>query len=82
MTTAAILPLQKNGFNHLVSKLSRLSYDPRDVPIEEKDGITAGMSMTEKQGGSDVRANTTTARPQNPLLKGNGHSYRLTGHKW
>ena len=41
-----------------------------------KRGLIAGMSMTEKQGGSDVRANTTTARPA-----GDG-SYRLTGHKW
>ncbi|MGH9058707.1 MAG: acyl-CoA dehydrogenase family protein, partial [Acidimicrobiales bacterium] len=41
-----------------------------------KRGLIAGMSMTEKQGGSDVRANTTTARPA-----GDG-SYRLVGHKW
>jgi putative acyl-CoA dehydrogenase len=45
------------------------------VPLS-KDGLIAGMSMTEKQGGSDVRANTTTAVPT-----GDG-SYRLTGHKW
>ncbi|GGM24420.1 acyl-CoA dehydrogenase [Micromonospora sonchi] len=41
-----------------------------------KRGLLAGMSMTEKQGGSDVRANTTAARPQPD------GSYRLTGHKW
>jgi len=41
-----------------------------------KRGLIAGMSMTEKQGGSDVRANTTTARPQTD------GSYALTGHKW
>ncbi|HEV7896824.1 MAG TPA: isovaleryl-CoA dehydrogenase [Planosporangium sp.] len=41
-----------------------------------KQGLLAGMSMTEKQGGSDVRANTTTARPQRD------GSYRLVGHKW
>lgn len=38
-------------------------YDSRDVPISEKQGITMGMSMTEKQGGSDVRTNTTFAIP-------------------
>ncbi len=45
------------------------------VPTEKR-GLIAGMSMTEKQGGSDVRANTTTATPT-----GDG-VYRLTGHKW
>ncbi|WP_263250990.1 isovaleryl-CoA dehydrogenase [Saccharopolyspora rosea] len=45
-------------------------------PPEQKPGLLAGMSMTEKQGGSDVRANTTTAEP---LADG---SYRLVGHKW
>jgi hypothetical protein len=38
-------------------------YDPRDVPLSRKRGATVGMSMTEKQGGSDVRANTTVATP-------------------
>ena len=40
--------------------LSRV-YDPRNVPVSEKRGVTIGMAMTEKQGGSDVRANTTRA---------------------
>ena len=44
-----------------------------------KRGITAGMSMTEKQGGSDVRAGTTQATPNGPNADG---SYSLTGHKW
>src|SRR5690606_34437002 len=52
-------------------------YDPRDVPVSDKAGITVGMGMTEKQGGSDVRANTTTATP----LATSGE-YRLVGHKW
>ena len=82
MTTAAIVPLQKHGHMDLVTKLSAFKYDPHDVPIEEKEAITAGMSMTEKQGGSDVRANTTIAQPEDPNLTGNGHAYRLTGHKW
>lgn len=51
-------------------------YDPVLRPPAEKPGLTAGMSMTEKQGGSDVRANTTTAVPQPD------GSYRITGHKW
>lgn len=38
-------------------------YDERDVPISDKEGVVLGMSMTEKQGGSDVRANTTFAQP-------------------
>lgn len=51
-------------------------YDPELKVPTTKPGITAGMSMTEKQGGSDVRAGTTEALPQ-----GDG-TYRLTGHKW
>jgi putative acyl-CoA dehydrogenase len=56
------------------------SYDPRNAPASEKHGALAGMGMTEKQGGSDVRANTTVARP----LNGGGPSgeFELTGHKW
>jgi putative acyl-CoA dehydrogenase len=82
MTTAAIVPLKKHGYDDLVTKLSACKYDPRDVPMEDKEGITAGMSMTEKQGGSDVRANTTTAEPEDKQLTGNSHAYRLVGHKW
>lgn len=50
-------------------------YDPGLRPPETKKGLLAGMSMTEKQGGSDVRSNTTSAVPD-------GDGYRLTGHKW
>ena len=50
-------------------------YDRRDIPASEKTGATIGMFMTEKQGGSDVRANTTMARPD-------GEGYLLTGHKF
>ncbi|HXB48640.1 MAG TPA: acyl-CoA dehydrogenase family protein [Streptosporangiaceae bacterium] len=56
--------------------LTSASYDPGLRPPEGKAGLLAGMAMTEKQGGSDVRANTTTAVPA-----GDG-SYLLTGHKW
>ena len=56
-------------------------YDGRNVPISEKKGATMGMSMTEKQGGSDVRSNTTVAKPVNPGQTGNGKAYLLKGHK-
>jgi putative acyl-CoA dehydrogenase len=58
-------------------RLTSRHYDARDVPAEEKTGALCGMGMTEKQGGSDVRANTTVATP----LDG-GLEYELTGHKW
>ncbi len=58
-----------------------LSYDgERLVPAPDKQGALCGMGMTEKQGGSDVRANTTTARPLNG--GGPGGEYEITGHKW
>jgi len=56
------------------------TYDPRSIPAAEKGSAIAGMAMTEKQGGSDVRANTTVARPLNG--GGAGAEYELTGHKW
>ncbi|HEX7726530.1 MAG TPA: acyl-CoA dehydrogenase family protein, partial [Rhizomicrobium sp.] len=51
-------------------------YDPASRPAKDKAGVTIGMAMTEKQGGSDVRANTTKA-----IRQGDG-SYLLVGHKW
>src|SRR5271165_3557714 len=56
------------------------SYDPRLIPASEKGSAIAGMAMTEKQGGSDVRANTTVARALNG--GGAGAEYELSGHKW
>jgi putative acyl-CoA dehydrogenase len=56
------------------------AYDPSNAPAAEKAGALAGMGMTEKQGGTDVRANTTLARPVNG--GGPGAEYELTGHKW
>jgi putative acyl-CoA dehydrogenase len=50
-------------------------YDPASRPAPDKEGATMGMAMTEKQGGSDLRANTTRAEPA-------GGAWRLTGHKW
>lgn len=55
-------------------------YDPVNQPIENKAGATIGMAMTEKQGGTDVRANTTTARPF--AGSGPGEEYEIVGHKW
>ncbi len=61
-------------------KLTARAYDPRLVPWHEKAGVTMGMGMTEKQGGSDVRANTTRARPDGHDAW--GARYAVTGHKW
>ena len=61
-------------------KIVATQYDPRFLPFEEKTAVTLGMGMTEKQGGSDVRANTTRAEfdADTPW----GRAYRITGHKW
>ena len=56
------------------------AYDPENRPAPQKLGALAGMGMTEKQGGTDVRANTTVARPAGG--GGPGAEYELTGHKW
>jgi putative acyl-CoA dehydrogenase len=56
------------------------TYEPELRPPGEKASAIAGMAMTEKQGGSDVRANTTFARALNG--GGAGAEYELTGHKW
>lgn len=56
------------------------SYDKRLIEKGKKSGLLLGMAMTERQGGSDVRANTSTAVPVDG--GGPGHEYRLTGHKW
>src|SRR5436309_3314533 len=58
-------------------KLLSPIYDPRFLPMQEKKGVLMGMGMTEKQGGSDVRANTTQAEPI-----GGRREYLITGHKW
>ena len=55
-------------------------YDPRQIAASEKEGSLFGMGMTEKQGGSDVRANTTVGKPING--GGPGAEYEITGHKW
>ena len=63
-----------------IAKIVDGVYDAPLRPIAEKRGVTVGMAMTEKQGGSDVRANTTRATPLGN--GGPGAEYRLLGHKW
>ena len=60
--------------------LAATAYDPRFLPFHQKTALTMGMGMTEKQGGSDVRANTTRAEFDGDDAW--GRRYRLTGHKW
>ncbi|PPJ42389.1 MULTISPECIES: acyl-CoA dehydrogenase family protein [unclassified Pseudoxanthomonas] len=77
MTHAAVPVLQRiPALREWAAKAAAPHYDPRDVPIADKAGITLGMGMTEKQGGSDVRANATVATAQ-----ADG-TYALVGHKW
>ncbi|MCP4328357.1 MAG: DNA alkylation response protein [Alphaproteobacteria bacterium] len=64
-----------------IPRLLSTSYDPRDIPVSEKTGATMGMFMTEKQGGSDVRTNSTRAEAVGEST-GPGAEYRLTGHKF
>lgn len=82
MTFAAIPVLQNEPrlFAQLKEKLFATHHDARDLPIAQKTSILIGMGMTEKQGGSDVRSNTTLARPLG--LGGRGAEYLLNGHKW
>ncbi|NQD36977.1 DNA alkylation response protein [Permianibacter sp. IMCC34836] len=63
-----------------LGKVLANDYDLRNLPYPQKTALTIGMAMTEKQGGSDVRANTTFAKPL--AGRGNGELYRLVGHKW
>jgi putative acyl-CoA dehydrogenase len=69
-------------------RLTARAYDPRNVTAREKPGAIAGMGMTEKQGGSDVRANTTRAdraevpEPGGAAVEGGAGTWLLTGHKW
>ncbi len=82
MTYAAVpaLRLQPEIASAWVPAFASRAYDPRLVPVAEKDAALCGMGMTEKQGGSDVRANTTRATPAS--RSGPGNEYLLTGHKW
>ncbi len=86
MTTAGIPVLQKEPalWAQLQAQLFSNDYDARDVTLAQKRSIWLGMGMTEKQGGSDVRANTTLATPlrSGTGAGGRGGEYLLRGHKW
>ncbi|MFC7696248.1 acyl-CoA dehydrogenase family protein [Bradyrhizobium sp. GCM10028915] len=77
MTRASVaaLAMQPDLRAKVMPVLSTKSYDPSFAPWWEKRGMTLGMGMTEKQGGTDVRANMTRAVRE-------GGAYRITGHKW
>jgi putative acyl-CoA dehydrogenase len=78
MTYAAVPVLQHADFarDHWLPLALGADYDGSNVPATEKRAVTLGMGMTEKQGGSDVRSNSTVAR----LVEGD--RYELVGHKW
>jgi putative acyl-CoA dehydrogenase len=90
MTYASVPALRQNpaiAARWLPKILSR-EYDPRSLPVEQKRGALIGMGMTEKQGGTDVRANTTRAAPLDPAQararfgeQGEG-AFVIVGHKW
>ncbi|MDM4767949.1 acyl-CoA dehydrogenase family protein [Pelomonas sp. SE-A7] len=80
MTQAAIPVLARDPqLAALLPQLRSPMHDPRDLPIAQKNSLWIGMGMTEKQGGSDVRANSTVATP---LGGAGGREYSLRGHKW
>ena len=81
--TYAVMPALKSNaaiFKDWAPGLSSAQYDPRLVLFSEKTGLTMGMGMTEKQGGSDVRANTTQATADGSDAWGS--RFKLVGHKW
>ena len=82
MTLGSIALIQREPelWAKVGEKLLSTEYDERDLPIAQKKSIWLGMGMTEKQGGSDVRANETFAMPV--AESGRGKAYLLTGHKW
>ncbi|MEN3276749.1 MAG: putative acyl-CoA dehydrogenase [Massilia sp.] len=90
MTYAAVPALRRAGAlgERWLPKILSREYDPRSLPVEQKRGALVGMGMTEKQGGTDVRANTTRASQIAPLdararfgEEGAG-AWRIVGHKW
>jgi len=77
MTRAAVaaLAVEPALATALMPKIGSRDYDPSFRPWPQKSGMTVGMGMTEKQGGTDVRRNSTRADPA-------GDHHRITGHKW
>ncbi len=88
MTSAALPTLRHSPdlFAAWAPRITARGYDPRNVPAQEKSAVTIGMAMTEKQGGSDVRANTTHAVPLDRHAPASWHTpgpaYELVGHKY
>ena len=82
MTHAAVATLRHGPviLRGVLPKLVARSYDPRFAPWQKKQAMTIGMGMTERQGGTDVRTNITTATPLNG--NGGGKAYAISGHKW
>ena len=82
MTNAAVptLLLQPDVAATWLPKIQARSYDQRFQPMADKTSVTLGMGMTEKQGGTDVRENVTTATPVSK--SGPGALYAINGHKW
>ncbi|MDN6180720.1 MAG: acyl-CoA dehydrogenase family protein [Halomonas subglaciescola] len=82
MTFAAVpsLRLTPEIAEQWLPRVLACDYDPRNTDAAHKSALTLGMGMTEKQGGSDVRANTTSARPAG--AGASGAAYELVGHKW
>lgn len=90
MTYAAVPALRRAGAlgARWLPKILSSEYDPRSLPVAQKRGALIGMGMTEKQGGTDVRANTTRAVRIDPAAararfgdEGEG-AWELVGHKW
>jgi putative acyl-CoA dehydrogenase len=77
MTRASVaaLAVQPDILKKTMPVIGTRAYDPTFAPWPTKRGMTLGMGMTEKQGGTDVRSNMTRAEPD-------GEAYRITGHKW
>ena len=82
MTYAVTPALRRNEavYADWAAGLASRTYDPALRPWQDKAGLTMGMGMTEKQGGSDVRSNTSEAAPDGEDRW--GQRYRVTGHKW
>ncbi|SFS05654.1 putative acyl-CoA dehydrogenase [Microbacterium sp. cf046] len=78
MTHAAVASIRDSPWvaDEWLPRLYSREYEPRLLPNEEKTSALIGMAMTEKQGGSDVRAGTTLGTYMG------GHAYQITGHKW
>lgn len=82
MTFAVVpsLKIQPEIADEWLPRVLSNEYDARFIPASEKRGALFGMAMTERQGGSDVRANTSFAKPLSK--RGAGAEYEITGHKW